>query len=115
MEGFISAGAGDGGDDDDGFDEVRHFWRLCEGVVMCRWAPHAKGCGRISLFASAAVVPFSFLRAQDEEYFGKEFQLPYTDAHPFVYFFDTFAGTCARPVQLVGAGACRLRVLFWCQ
>lgn len=52
MEGFISAGAGDGGDDDDGFDE-------------------------------------------DEEYFGKEFQLPYTDAHPFVYFFDTFAGLSA--------------------
>ncbi len=31
---------------------------------------------------------------EDEEFYGQQFQMPYSDAHPFVYFYDTFLGTC---------------------
>ncbi len=34
---------------------------------------------------------------QDEEFFGQQFQMPYSDAHPFVYFYETFAGTLGFP------------------
>ena len=38
---------------------------------------------------------------QDEEFFGREFQLPYSDAHPFVYFYDTFVGLNATHAAMI--------------
>lgn len=42
--------------------------------------------------------------------FGKQFQLPYTDVHPFVYFYDTFVGAFRRRSCTVRAvcGSCWL-------